>query len=86
MHDPLTEIVKTLKNQPMETNTQILNELKNLSGRMLQMESRMDSISSTTSSPAKSLSRSKTGDEAPVRTPEARTQPCTILQVAWKTT
>ena len=45
------------KEQPMDTNTQILNELKNLSGRMLQMESRMDNISSRTSSPARSLSK-----------------------------
>ena len=62
------------KDQHMDTNTQILNELKNLSGRMLQMESRMDNISSKTSAPARSLSRSKTGDESPARTPEARTQ------------
>ena len=62
------------KDQPMDTNTQILNELKNLSVRMLQMENRMDNISSKTSSPARSFSRSETGSQALVRSPEARTQ------------
>ena len=64
----------TEKEQPMDTNTRILNELKNLSGRMLQMESRIDNISSRTSSPVRSLSRSEKGDESPARTTEARTQ------------
>ena len=64
----------TEKEQPRDTNSQILNELKNLSGRMLQMESRMDTLSSRTSSPASSRPRSEAGDESPARLTEVRTQ------------
>ena len=38
----------------MDTNAQILNELKNLSGRMSQMESKMETFSATSPSTARS--------------------------------
>ena len=46
-------------NQPMDTNTQILNEFKSLSGRMSQMENRMDNLSSKSSSPARTSQQSR---------------------------
>ena len=42
------------KDEPMDMNSQILKELKNLSGRMTQMEDRMEALGSTSSSPVKS--------------------------------
>ena len=60
-------------NQSMDTNAQNLSELKNLSGRMSQMENRMDSLSSK-SSPARTSSRSDSVQGSPANTPEVRTQ------------
>ena len=42
------------KDEPMDMKSQILKELKNLSGRMTQMEDRMEALGSTSSSPVKS--------------------------------
>ena len=42
------------KDEPMDMNSQILKELKNLNGRMTQMEDRMEAFGSTSSSPVKS--------------------------------
>ena len=53
---PINRNCKNTKDneQPKDTNMQILNELKNLSGRMSVMENRMETFSATTSSPARS--------------------------------
>ena len=55
------------KDLPMDTNAQILKELQSLSGRMTQMEDKMEALSSTSSSPAKSrassLSSQKCSDD-----------------------
>ena len=42
------------KNEPMDTNSQILKELNSLSGRMTQMEDKMEALGSTSASPVKS--------------------------------
>ena len=41
------------KDEPMDMNSQILKELKNLSGSMTQMEDRMEALGSTSSSPSR---------------------------------
>ena len=53
------------KDTPVDTNSQILQELKNPSGRMTQMEDKMEALGSTISSPA----RSKTSIMSPQRSP-----------------
>ena len=53
------------KDTPVDANSQILQELRNLSGRMTQMEDKMEALGSTVSSPA----RSKTSSMSPQRSP-----------------
>ena len=72
---PINRNCKNMENnKPMDTNTQILNELKILGGRMSQMESRMDSLSSKSSSPSRTSSRSESAERSLATTPEVRTQ------------
>ena len=53
---PINRNCKNLKDneQFMDTNAQILNKLKSLSGRMSIMENKMETLGSTTTSPARS--------------------------------
>ena len=60
-------------NQSMDTNTQILNALKNLSGCMSQMENRREALSATSSSPTRTPSGSQTSHRSPVSTQGSRT-------------
>ena len=65
---PINRNCKMEKDTPVDTNSQILQELKNLSGRMTQMEDKMEALGSTVSSPA----RSKTSSMSPQRSPAMR--------------
>ena len=55
-------------NQSMDTNTQILNELKSFSCRMSQMENKTEKLSHTSSSPTRTPSRSETSHRSPAST------------------
>ena len=55
--------MEKVKDTPVDTNSQILQELKHLSGRMTQMEDKMEALGSTASSPT----RSKTSSILPQR-------------------
>ena len=72
---PINRNCKNMENnKPMDTNAQILNELKSLGGYMSQIESRMDNLSSKSSSPSRTSSRSESAERSLARTPEVRTQ------------
>ena len=49
----------------MDTNAQILKELQSLSGRMTQMEDKMEALGSTSSSPSKSHTSSLASQKSP---------------------
>ena len=78
------------KDTPVDANSQILQELRNLSGRMTQMEDKMEALGSTVSSPA----RSKTSSMPPQRSPAwvilwddfkcwaSLVQPCLVIHLA----
>ena len=51
--------------QSVDTNTQILKELKSLSGRMSQMEDKMETLSAISSSPSRTPSRGEISRESP---------------------
>ena len=56
----------------MDMNSQILKELKNLSGRMTQMEDRMEALGSTSSSPVKSHTSSLSPQKSPLTIQRSR--------------
>ena len=53
------------KDNSMDTNSQILMELKHLSGRMTQMEDKMQALGSTSSSPVRSQASSMSPQRSP---------------------
>ena len=64
--------VEKNKDEPMDMNSQILKELKNLSGRMTQMEDKMEAMGSTSSSPVKSNISSLSPQKSPPASQRSR--------------
>ena len=60
------------KDTPMDTNKQILKELQSLSGRMTQMEDRIETLGSTSSSPARSHISSVSSQRSPAASERSR--------------
>ena len=57
--------IEKAKYNSMDTNSQILMELKHLSGRMTQMEDKMQALGSTSSSPVRSQASSMSPQRSP---------------------
>ena len=60
------------KESPMDTNALILKELQSLSGRMTQMEDKVEALGSTSSSPAKSHTSSFASQKSPTSSQRIR--------------